>query len=192
MKVPVPALRIRTIFEGRSLNRILTPHKHSLSRIVGNDDCCDLLNMKNTRWLEKDHNMGSGENLRRVLLLRLQRGSAHQTLPRSGRGRSLVGRGFIARNAPRIPSVNTAPLGRTCPRPGSSRPNLTWAISASGPVRRKLRSSGRKIPWGLCRIPVRPFDYIAKAGQRLRIAREDDMRTPYPLCYVFPSLGPHL
>ena len=38
-------------------------------------------------------------------------------------------------------------------------------MDQSGPTRRKLRSSGWKISWTLCRIPVRPFDYIVKAGQ---------------------------
>ena len=29
---------------------------------------------------------------------------------------------------------------------------------------RELRSTGRKTSWKFCRIPVRPFDYIVKAG----------------------------
>ena len=27
------------------------------------------------------------------------------------------------------------------------------------------RGSGRRIAWTICRIPVRPFDYVMKAGQ---------------------------
>jgi hypothetical protein len=37
-------------------------------------------------------------------------------------------------------------------------------------------AAAQKISWALCRIPVRPFDYIVKAGHRptkLNIIRQD-------------------
>src|SRR5215469_523679 len=43
---------------------------------------------------------------------------------------------------------------------------------AVSPIRRKLRSRGRKISWTLCRIPVRPFVYIVTAGQPRRPGRK--------------------
>ena len=48
--------------------------------------------------------------------------------------------------------------------PGRRKPNR-WLPVPTGPIRRKLRSSGRKISWTLRRIRVRLFDYILRAGQ---------------------------
>jgi hypothetical protein len=56
---------------------------------------------------------------------------------------------------------------------GKSKTLLTGTgLLMEGPIRRKLRSSGRKISWALCRIPVRPFDYIVKAGHPKTVTAE--------------------